>query len=121
VPVQPVEIENTASIFFDFNPPIITEPSVLVAEFSTGLEAMELGGLIVFPVPVQRTLSIYLQDPADQVAEWMVMSVDGRVLEQGSNAAGRSFIDVGRLSAGTYLFWLRTQAGTVHQRRFVKE
>jgi len=121
VPVQPVKIENTASIYFDFNPPISTEPSVLVAEFSTGVEAMEAGGLIVFPVPVQRTLSIFLQDPADQVAEWLVMSIDGRVLERVSNAAGRSFIDVGRLAGGTYLFWLRTQAGTVHQRRFVKE
>ncbi|MEZ4738440.1 MAG: hypothetical protein R2818_03570 [Flavobacteriales bacterium] len=30
------EIINTANIYFDFNPPAITEPSVLVAEFSSG-------------------------------------------------------------------------------------
>ncbi|MBK6831765.1 MAG: hypothetical protein IPG92_13940 [Flavobacteriales bacterium] len=28
-------IENIANIYFDFNPPVITEPSALVAEFST--------------------------------------------------------------------------------------
>ena len=31
-------IENIANIYFDFNDPVITEPSVLVAEFSTGVE-----------------------------------------------------------------------------------
>ncbi|MBK9629212.1 MAG: DUF11 domain-containing protein [Flavobacteriales bacterium] len=39
-PKQPLTagtvIENIANIYFDFNPPVITEPSVLVAEFSTG-------------------------------------------------------------------------------------
>ncbi|HRD53529.1 MAG TPA: hypothetical protein PKY96_12855, partial [Flavobacteriales bacterium] len=30
------EISNIANIYFDHNPPVITEPSVLVAEFSTG-------------------------------------------------------------------------------------
>ncbi|MBK9629215.1 MAG: hypothetical protein IPO56_16370 [Flavobacteriales bacterium] len=36
-PVLPgTVIENIANIYFDFNPPVITEPSVLVAEFSTG-------------------------------------------------------------------------------------
>jgi len=30
-------IENIANIYFDFNEPVITEPSVLVAEFSTGV------------------------------------------------------------------------------------
>ena len=39
-PVQPVlagsVIENVANIYFDFNDPVITDPSMLVAEFSTG-------------------------------------------------------------------------------------
>ena len=42
MPVQPVKIENIANIYFDFNPPIITEPSVLVAEFSTGWKPWKL-------------------------------------------------------------------------------
>ena len=38
LPVLPgTVIENTANIYFDFNPPVITEPSVLVAEFSTSM------------------------------------------------------------------------------------
>ena len=33
-------ISNTANIFFDYNPAVVTEPSVLMAEMSTGVVAV---------------------------------------------------------------------------------
>ncbi len=124
-PKQPVLpgtiIENIANIYFDFNEPVITEPSVLVAEFSTGMPATEPGGLVLSPVPTQSSLRLELQDPADQIAQWMILGIDGRVLERGRSSVGRLFIDVGRLFPGTYLLSIRTHAALTYQRRFVKE
>jgi len=44
-------IENTANIYFDFNPPVITAPSVLVAEFSTETGAVSNTGTLLMPNP----------------------------------------------------------------------
>lgn len=47
------EITNAANIYFDFNEPVITEPSVLVAEFSVGMSEQRASDLFLF-ITLQR-------------------------------------------------------------------
>ncbi len=54
-PIQPLlsgtQIENIANIYFDFNDPVITEPSVLVAEFSTAVVERDERARAITPAP----------------------------------------------------------------------
>ncbi|HRH39110.1 MAG TPA: hypothetical protein PK760_12230, partial [Flavobacteriales bacterium] len=68
LPLLPgTELENTANIFFDFNDPVITEPSVLTAEFSTGVMATEVSKLSVSPVPARDMLHVRSQMPMSRL------------------------------------------------------
>lgn len=120
LPVLPgTLLENTANIFFDFNPPVITEPSVLVAEFSTGVEpAIAKGSLGVFPNPVHSTLYVVL--PAD-ASSLRIRSGDGREVLTSSGKANVSTIDVQGLPSGAYSVEVTTVGGEVLRTRFIKQ
>jgi uncharacterized repeat protein (TIGR01451 family) len=102
-------IANIANIYFDFNPPIITEPSVLVAEFSTGVQARQVSPS-VFPNPASDQLSIRWHTPVTGSYTWAIHASDGRILTEGVHASGEASFDTRDLVAGLYL--LRVQHGS---------
>ncbi|MEZ4740290.1 MAG: hypothetical protein R2818_13260 [Flavobacteriales bacterium] len=59
-------IQNIANIYFDFNDPAITEPSVLVAEFGTGLSQQNDNGIHLSPNPTTDLLTVMLPSNADR-------------------------------------------------------
>ena len=84
-PIPGTVIENTANIYFDFNPPVITEPSVLVAEFSTGIREDFANAITLAPVPVSDVLRI---TSSSNLSMLRIISADGReVLTQRGRAA----------------------------------
>jgi hypothetical protein len=91
-------IENIANIYFDFNPPVITEPSVLVAEFSTGVDEARDSALSVYPNPATATIAVVGED----LASVRIISLEGRVLHQERVEAAPHRMDVHFLAAGTY-------------------
>ncbi len=108
-------IENTANIYFDFNPPVITEPSVLVAEFSTGVAEVSPSGLRLSPNPAVEVLTVYLPEGAPAVL--VLLTVDGRPLQVPITRRDDALqLDVRSLAPGVYL--LRTETGMA---RFVKQ
>jgi len=112
-------IENIANIYFDFNPPVITEPSVLTAEFSTGVQwqAQEQEAMRLLPNPVNDELRISANS---SIATLRIISADGReVLAQALRAANAS-ISVGHLRAGAYLLIAAFTDGTEARERFIK-
>jgi uncharacterized repeat protein (TIGR01451 family) len=123
-PVQPVlagtQITNTANIYFDFNPPVITEPSVLVAEFSTAIRTQDgATAMHVFPNPVDQVLSITMSNAASPYA-LEVLTLDGRLVA-AHRASGPSFnLNVGDLAAGSYCIHVFDADGGEHRGRFFK-
>jgi len=106
------EIINTANINFDFNPPVITEPSVLVAEFSTGNDAPT--GIPVVPNPATDLVQVVL--PAGASREVAVHAADGRPVRLVARPHARGLqLDVAGLAPGLYM--VRTPQGAA---RFVK-
>jgi len=91
-------IENIANIYFDFNPPVITEPSVLVAEFSTGVDEARDSALSVYPNPATASIAVVGED----LASVRIISLEGRVLHQERVEAAPHRMDVHFLAAGTY-------------------
>ncbi|MBK6371513.1 MAG: DUF11 domain-containing protein, partial [Flavobacteriales bacterium] len=108
-------IENTANIYFDFNPPVITEPSVLMAEFSTGVTNQIGNNVYLSPNPTTDLLNVRLPGNADRT--FMVVAADGRTIAVPSKPTAQGLqLDTRSLPSGLYL--ITTSTGTA---RFVKQ
>ncbi len=112
-------IENTANIYFDYNPPVITEPSVLVAEFSTGLPARKQEGISIVPNPASELIRVVCEGCAPVQASYLVIGVDGRAIQRGSLSNSTEWIDIAQLGDGAYILQLTTPSGSV-TRPFIK-
>ena len=111
-------IENTANIYFDFNPPVITEPSVLVAELSTGVGVARTDQLKVFPVPARAQLTVL---STSQMMRLSVLTMDGRLLREEAIQSRAATIDLQRLPSGAYLIRATDAAGNQLQHPFLVE
>ena len=103
-------IENTAGIYFDFNPPIITNTTSHVVDFSTAvvMTPNHARTLMVSPNPVQDVLAVTLPDAASM--NWQLLAIDGRSIELPHTfSSGIMQLDVRGLDPGTYV--LRTHQG----------
>ncbi|MBL7982018.1 MAG: T9SS type A sorting domain-containing protein [Flavobacteriales bacterium] len=112
-------IENTANIFFDFNPPVITEPSVLVAEFSTGVEnhTPERTGLL--PNPATDRIRLVDALSATSALSWSIIALDGRVVRSEKGPFPSDGITIAPLRSGTYALRLQLDQGIITE-RFIK-
>lgn len=122
-PVQPLlpatEISNSASIFFDFNPPVITEPCVLTTEFSTSIRELAQHGVQLLPNPANDQLTATSSN--GPILGVRVFSVDGRLMLVVPSTTNRSTFDVSDLAAGIYVADVRLQDGRHIQQRFIKQ
>lgn len=113
------QIINTANIYFDYNVPVITEPSVFSVELNTGNNPpITSEGLLVSPVPARDLLSFRSAVPTTPVNA-SVIGTDGR----STNTAilSGNTIDVRPLAPGTYLLVVTDAGGQRRSARFVKE
>ncbi len=110
-------IENIANIYFDFNPPVITDPSLLVAEFSTGVATVDSGALLLAPIPANDQLLVSSSRSIDAV---QVFAMDGREELRLSMRSMSTTLHVGRLSSGAYLLVAHLEDGAVLRQRFLK-
>ena len=114
-------ISNTAYIFFDFNEPVITEPSVLTASVGTYiLEQQNGAGLLLMPNPTSGSLIVLASDNAT-IGVLQVVSLDGRVVLQQRMEGPRTVLDVANLNSGLYTLNLHHVNGTVITQRFVRQ
>ena len=111
-------IENIANIFFDFNPPVITEPSVLMAEFSTRVEESTTPSLSISPVPVIDHLVIRSELAIRSI---ILLASEGREVMRRSLRAANPGLDVSFLKPGTYLIVATMNDGSVRRERIVKQ
>jgi uncharacterized repeat protein (TIGR01451 family) len=124
LPLLPgTSIENVANIFFDYNPPVITEPSVLMAEFSTAQAEGpgEVGRqLTLFPNPATDELQVMIRDAGVGAYTADVLSMDGRVLMHIGALSRNAKISTASLAAGAYVLRLRNAEGRTQQASFMK-
>ena len=118
-PVMPLlpgtVIQNTANIHFDFNPPVITEPSVLVAEFSTGITANSASEFVLAPVPASDQLRIVSGTMIDLVT---ILAMDGRSIARQRVSSTTTTLDVSGLNSGAYLLITNNADGSMYRTPF---
>lgn len=110
LPIAPgTVIANVANIYFDFNPPVITEPSVLTAESSTSVAEQGASTLRLFPNPAEDVVLVVFANGAERA--FTMHGADGRTVQVAvrSHAQGLE-LDVSGLAPGMYL--VRTSQGS---------
>jgi uncharacterized repeat protein (TIGR01451 family) len=93
-------IPNIANIYFDFNPPIVTEPCVTEFVNSLATRDFALDNFRVSPNPVKNNLKVSNDSVIDTIT---VTSVLGQVVLEKSVNALDAVIDLSGLSNGVYL------------------
>ena len=111
-------VSNTVGIYFDLNPPVITNTSELVVEFSTQVRDQELGQLRVFPNPASDVVRITLAE-AGAIRELRMYSTDGREVSRFSGTTAAYDLDLSSLSAGAYVVRAFT-TGAIYQAHLIK-
>ncbi len=111
------EVDNTASIFFDFNPPIITNTAILtlIEQVETDIEVLENGTSIrVFPNPFSDYTTIEVNGLSQGDYRLEVMDILGRkVRELKSFDNGEWRMDRGDLESGLYLIRVLEENGRI--------
>ena len=108
-------IENNAGIYFDFNPPIITNTATHVVEISTGIAPASRNEIQVMPNPANEVL--YVSTPTNSTGLLQVFTIDGRMMHvPATHRENLTELDVRDLAPGTYI--MRTLEGAA---RFMKQ
>jgi uncharacterized repeat protein (TIGR01451 family) len=110
-------LENTAGIYFDFNPPIITNTVVHEVDFSTSVQddVVDTWSMTVSPNPTRDVLNVNV--PNGLSSGCQLLSIDGRRIDVPRMISSGSIqMNVRALEPGTYV--IRTVEGSA---RFVKD
>ncbi|MEX1132058.1 MAG: T9SS type A sorting domain-containing protein [Flavobacteriales bacterium] len=112
------EIENIANIYFDFNPPVITESSVLVATTGTGVREQRSERVQLHPNPTRDLLWITSEWTIDAIT---IHAADGREVMRRSLRDLNASIDVSELRSGAYFVVAEMHSGGLSHARFIKQ
>lgn len=119
-------IENEAAIYFDFNPPIITNRTLHTIEqdiYALATSVLEVDpdlGLHCHPNPASDRLHFDLSSLPQEALQLEILDAFGRVVYAASLEKDRSDISVAKFTSGTYLFSLKSSEGSIYSGRFVK-
>lgn len=98
------EINNHASIFFDFNPPVITDTAVCVLglDHSSSINSSEENRFTVYPNPSAGQITI--AGNTNSGDKLLLFDVTGRMLRNYTLNEKSTTLDIGEVSAGVYTF-----------------
>lgn len=108
------EVTNTASIYFDYNPPVVTNTTLNTVWVATSTtDRVTPVSFELFPNPVLDHATLRF-DAAGESWNLVVTDIQGRaVMTRNGERSGEIRILRGELPAGTYLFQLVSETGKV--------
>lgn len=103
-PAQPLAVgttlRNAADIFFDFNAPIRTNTSELVASVSTGIQGQGQVQVQVFPNPAHDHITLTSTEAMERVR---LVALDGRTVLEQRVGSQRADVPLTGLAPGAYV------------------
>ena len=110
---------NTASIYFDYNFPIVTEPAVTTIAVLKNKDFAFEDYFTIYPNPVDAVLQI--QSKKDiAISSISIYNMLGQVVFVIPNAAQIKSVDVSRLKMGTYFIKISSDMGNSNS-KFIKK
>lgn len=118
------EITNTAYIYFDFNPAVVTNTTLntLVFVLPVGLNEIEnKDNVLIYPNPFNETATMTFENPASDKYTLVVSDITGKQVSKEQFTNGTRFIIEGsKLSDGMYFYTLtNTQSKSQSVGKFV--
>jgi hypothetical protein len=111
-------VENTASIYFDFNAPIITN-TVTTYFVSLGLDSHDMTDMTLYPNPSNGQVTLQWADTFHGTGI-EVTDLQGKAVLRQTTDLNQATLDVSGLAAGLYV--VKVQAGDKSAvRKLVKE
>lgn len=103
-------ISNTASIFFDYNPPIVTNTFNTEFVENLGTPSFSSKDILMYPNPANQSVTIDLSQSTENLSEIVFFDVVGkRVKVVSSLGEKQKTVDVSDLSKGIYLIEIQTE------------
>lgn len=101
-------VENTANIFFDFNPPIITNTVVTTVAEPLGIDDfIDDENILIYPNPTSDILIVKLNEGSNTF-ELSLLNLNGQVVKSVST----ELLDMSGLGNGVYFLKIKTDQGT---------
>lgn len=115
-------IPNTASIYFDFNPPIITNTFNTEFVQQLGLTDFENADFIFYPNPVSNNITVTVKNNS-AIRSLLVYDMLGKLIlsQEPASALSTQSLDVSTISKGMYLLEVTTEQQLKVVKKFVKE
>lgn len=121
-------VENTAHIFFDYNPAVVTNTTmntmtytILKNEESTAIEVPYNATVKLYPNPIRDYSVLEFDNAGNDLFQLTISDVTGKVINTMQNS-GNSFIVGKGLDKGVYLYSLKnTQTNQVYRNSFIVE
>ncbi|MEC4049149.1 choice-of-anchor L domain-containing protein [Flavobacterium sp. SUN046] len=113
-------IPNTASIYFDSNPAIVT--NTFNTEFVSLLNAanFELGSFTMSPNPASNFVIINLNNSKGSIAEVSLHDVLGKKIKEYKNISANQYsLDLSNLSKGVYMVEIKTEEGLKQTKKLI--
>ena len=107
-------VSETANIYFDFNPPIITNTATTTYVNTLGTTAFETNKFVISPNPTTEQLKVTGTDPVVQLQVYTILGT--KVLDERNT----NIINVSSLEMGVYLLTITTANG-VSTQKFIKQ
>jgi hypothetical protein len=104
-------VPNTASIYFDTNPAIIT--NTFTTEFTAALANASFGfeNFVLYPNPTNSFIQVNLQNTTELLENVIIYDVLGKTVKTiSANNSNEMKVDVSNLSKGVYLVEITTQS-----------
>jgi hypothetical protein len=101
-------VPNKANIYFDTNPPIITNE--YTTEFYQALALNDFNQAVtIYPNPATDKLFI---ETKNEISSWKIIDMQGKQLLQNKKVNNsKTFIDVSGLLSGIYIVEIETENG----------
>jgi hypothetical protein len=112
-------IANDAGIYFDFNPPVITNTTGLLVNIGTEVAELEAPELHLVPNPAVDRIRIEGQANLGERPTYRMYSAEGRLVGAGSYQADDG-VDVSGLVNGLYVLELASTEEGLFRARFLK-
>lgn len=115
-------IPNTAGIYFDTNPVVIT--NTFNTEFVTTLGTTDFGSnnMLIYPNPANSTIQISLQNTSETLSSVSITDILGKNIRTVKVASGyQTSIDIADLSQGVYFVEITTANNLKQVKKLIKE
>jgi hypothetical protein len=117
-------IKNSVAIYFDFNPPVITNTALTEVIFVDAIKELQHDGsqLKIYPNPANSTITVFSDQLTNHNCILSIIDLSGRVILQSSTLSSKFQIktDISTFSKGVYFVELR-QNETILRGKFIKE